>query len=66
MNGSKWQAGALGDVKQRMLAIGQIQDPKTGVNLLVDRITAGAAIQISLAELGLAAEILVAIRPVVF
>ncbi len=60
-NGREWQPGALGNVQQRVLAIREIQDPKTRVDFCANRLPAGAAVQVSLAQLGLAAWILVQI-----
>ena len=54
MNGGKRQPRALRNVQERMVPIREIQDPKPSVDLSVNRIPAGAAVQISLAKLGLA------------
>lgn len=65
-NGGEWEPRALGDVQQGMLAIREIQNPKPRVNFYANRVPAGAAVEVSLAKLGLAAWILVQIGPVVF
>jgi len=50
-DGGEGQAGALGDVEQRVPAVGKIQNPKTRVDFDGGRSPAGGAIEAAATEL---------------
>lgn len=50
-NGGEGQVGALGDVEQRVLAVGEIQNPKARVDFVGGRGAAGGAIEAAATKL---------------